>query len=1029
LSAPIDQLREAVDHAAHLLPTQGPIGVFIHHNTLHAFEHLPFEQAVVAAARIFDAEPYLTADAFRHELGRGRIRSEDIDAVLAELSLHGGPRRPSPDGAEPHGAPHPHGRESLLGSDDAPMLGGRTTRRALRRLLLVHPLRDGNATAIRWRLGEEGLGVHLLPEVSLSSRASIVGEAIAWLGSLPRTGDALPTAFADALHPGEGATRVASWIDATPNPDALDGAVHRRPEACAVAALWSAVTRRIADAAPIPAEIHARAPRVDDEDVRTVLIPLLSSYLDRGVAYWPMPGRQRGFYEAVRTLVVEGPSIPMRLLAAARTVLAEQARLGLDAEHALLHSLEAMGHAPHTWSDVLTASALALPGWAGMMRTLETQPELAPHGAPPCRLVDYFAVRLLLDRLAAAAPSIDVSAPGDDARVREAFAVFQVAQWVGVSAPALLDLSSAEIEELRQELRTFDDFARRHAFHLAYERRHRLDVLQALAIHRRQVEVRRERLAVPSLQVMFCIDEREEAIRRHVEEIDPEVETLGTGGFFAVAMSFRGIDDAHHAALCPVVVRPQHEIRETSHDPTALARYHGRRRLWAELSHGAFFGTRSLVRAWIGTFGLGLLSMMPLTLRILFPRAITRLSKRLERALFPRPATMLPLHREADERGSQGLFVGFTLPEMADRVERLLHDVGLVRRFAPIVAVVGHGSSSLNNPHESAHDCGACGGGHGAANARTFALMANDRSVRAALRERGLAIPDDTVFVGAFHDTCNDSLVLFDTDRVPPTHREHLARLRHVLDEARTLSAHERCRRFESVPLDATPEAALRHVEGRAEDLAEPRPEYGHCTNAVCVFGRRTLTRGLFLDRRAFLVSYDPTIDPDAVILGRLLAAMGPVGAGISLEYYFSVVDNERYGCGTKLPHNVTGLIGVMNGHMSDLRTGLPWQMVEIHEPVRLLVVVEATPAMIAKVVERHPEIGKLVADGWIQLALVDPQTGVVTEYAHGEFRPVPAPSHPLPSAPRSIDWYRGRREHLPIATIDAVHRVLDRAS
>ncbi len=37
---------EAVEKIAHLLPAQGPIGVFIHHNTLHAFEHLPFEEAV-----------------------------------------------------------------------------------------------------------------------------------------------------------------------------------------------------------------------------------------------------------------------------------------------------------------------------------------------------------------------------------------------------------------------------------------------------------------------------------------------------------------------------------------------------------------------------------------------------------------------------------------------------------------------------------------------------------------------------------------------------------------------------------------------------------------------------------------------------------------------------------------------------------------------------------------------------------------------------------------------------------------------
>ena len=56
------------------------------------------------------------------------------------------------------------------------------------------------------------------------------------------------------------------------------------------------------------------------------------------------------------------------------------------------------------------------------------------------------------------------------------------------------------------------------------------------------------------------------------------------------------------------------------------------------------------------------------------------------------------------------------------------------------------------------------------------------------------------------------------------------------------------------------------------------------------------------------------------------------MGAGINLEYFFSSVDNEVYGCGTKLPHNVTGLLGVMNGHQGDLRTGLPLQMVELHD-------------------------------------------------------------------------------------------------
>jgi len=52
----LERLRRAVDHVAHLLPKQGPIGVFIHHNTLHAFEHMPFEQAVMEAWQLFGAD-------------------------------------------------------------------------------------------------------------------------------------------------------------------------------------------------------------------------------------------------------------------------------------------------------------------------------------------------------------------------------------------------------------------------------------------------------------------------------------------------------------------------------------------------------------------------------------------------------------------------------------------------------------------------------------------------------------------------------------------------------------------------------------------------------------------------------------------------------------------------------------------------------------------------------------------------------------------------------------------------------------
>ena len=212
----------------------------------------------------------------------------------------------------------------------------------------------------------------------------------------------------------------------------------------------------------------------------------------------------------------------------------------------------------------------------------------------------------------------------------------------------------------------------------------------------------------------------------------------------------------------------------------------------------------------------------------------------------------------------------------------------------------------------------------------------------------------------------------------------------------------------------------MAHVEARAEDLAQPRPEYGHCTNALCLVGRRAWSRGLFLDRRVFLTSYDPAVDtPERSILERLLASVGPVGAGINLEYYFSFVDPNRYGCNTKLPHNITALLGVMDGHSSDLRTGLPWQMVEIHEPVRLLNVIEARPEELEGILARQPGLRGLIEKRWILVAAFDPQEGAVWFLEPDGFRRHEPEGRDLPRAESSPDYYGGRREHLVPATIE----------
>jgi len=196
---------------------------------------------------------------------------------------------------------------------------------------------------------------------------------------------------------------------------------------------------------------------------------------------------------------------------------------------------------------------------------------------------------------------------------------------------------------------------------------------------------------------------------------------------------------------------------------------------------------------------------------------------------------------------------------------------------------------------------------------------------------------------------------------MPASHRAEFAQVQRSIEKARERNAHERCRRFAAASLKVPKDDALRHAETRGEDLSQVRPEYNHATDAMCIVGRRDWSRGLFLDRRAFLTSYDPAQDDaDSSILFHILAAAIPVCAGINLEYYFSTVDNVNYGSGSKLPHNLVALLGVMEGASSDLRTGLYAQMVEIHEPMRLLFLIETTPEVMLSIMDRHAGIGIL---------------------------------------------------------------------
>lgn len=129
------------------------------------------------------------------------------------------------------------------------------------------------------------------------------------------------------------------------------------------------------------------------------------------------------------------------------------------------------------------------------------------------------------------------------------------------------------------------------------------------------------------------------------------------------------------------------------------------------------------------------------------------------------------------------------------------------------------------------------------------------------------------------------------------------------------------------------------------------------------------------MDRRAFLHSYDPDKDASGNIMVRILSAIIPVCGGINLEYLFSCIDNSVYGAGTKLPHNVIGLLGVANGVEGDLRTGLPQQMIEVHEPARLLIVAEQTCAILDKALANIGDLKEWLDNDWVRLVSCHPTT------------------------------------------------------
>ncbi len=1161
-----ERLRSHVAHASKVLPPKGPIHAFVAQNPLQGLEELPFDHAVREAQRLLKGQGYLSNEAFRRIYASGRITKDDLVRAL-ETQV-------------PHLTRHP----------PIEVGGQRVEARDVCLAQLLHGIDPLPHGTLRWQVSHGKATRRFRADLPLETRANLLQRASQDLQmGISRLGEALTL-------------------------PALQQQRERELEAYAVSSLWAAVLAKLELGDPASLEdeeahgveallrrvlavardgLHQHDQRADlvrnarealERDIGRIgpeytlgdfcqrltgvsitgpindqMIRWCAAFLDEGLAGWPMPHRERGFYDAWRKLAERDLTCWFLGVKDSRKKIRQ---LPSHPEDAVIQSLRIMGIPEECWTGYLTLHLAALPGWAGMVRWRETHPLYEMQKLYPIDLTQYLAVRLFYERelvstlcrkewgiegtvtslhsyfqahpgeyfarsqIAAGGlpdllaggvvrtgrgaitlnwdafthPSYDgmqkarglsrseqwlrfaemlhVYRQGEGPErhhlhtvCHDAWRLFQLAQLLRLTAEDIRAFSVGEAKALLTLLDDLQPATHGPIWLQAYETHYRDQLLTLLDGDRKPTR----RKGRPRAQVIFCLDMREEGIRRHVEAQSEAYETFGTAGFFHIPMIFRSLATGAAKPSCPIPIDPRHTVTEEARPgQDTLEARHEHRKKWKEALHGIYhrletnfttayslidllgipFGTTVLGRTllphkWralnvtfrdklippVRTFlrvdrptedearellvtrdrdrileivlkrarrkhlsdGLSAEAIEELRLVILGERSsdgqtqvarLLNLSPAEEQALIDelRQNGLDPRHRAAQLAEFHTL--GFSPEEQADLGEAQLRMIGLTRDFARLVLFCGHGSTTENNPYAAAYHCGACGGNRGGPNARAIAAMLNNPGVRNLLRRRGMAIPDDTHFLGAEHDTAADRFTYFDLEDLPPTHREEFERLAHDLYQACGRHAQERCRHLPRAPANPTPEEALRHVQARSVDWAQVYPEWGHAGCAVMLIGRRDLTRGLCLDRRIYLQSYDPDQDPDGTILAEIMAAFIPVVRGITLDYYFSYVDsgiNGVFGAGTKAIHNVVGLIGVMQGAGSDLRPGLPAQGVApLHEPMRVHLIIEAHPARVSSIIERYKVLKDLFENQWAHLIAWVPGTRKFMRYQPG---------------------------------------------
>lgn len=665
---------------------------------------------------------------------------------------------------------------------------------------------------------------------------------------------------------------------------------------------------------------------LDYQDINRETIKWCGTYFDEGQKVIDMPIGDKGFYSAFKELCKYDKILTKGSIQNKQWLN----QLPENAEDAIIQCLEYLQVSDAECLEFLKKSLAQLSGWSGYLKwRAEWQNTANNLDKNSNMLIDFMAVRLIITVLLQ--PEINF-------------------------AKSTISCDKSHKHPMIDNIKQLEENYKSH-------------LIPSLLTKAKTIHLLDQKSA--DVQLVFCIDVRSEPFRRHLESLGP-YETFGFAGFFGVPIRLHDYNSGKVTDSCPVLLKPRYDIHDCPSDDNAcVEKEHeqgkkmlsGLTNIYQQLKYNFAtpFALVETLGAWCGLYMLSKTIKPKLT--------ISTRNKWIEK-IMPTVRTK-PIVDMTSKDSSNGI----SPADQALYAETVLRIMGLTKYFGKFVIFCGHGSSTQNNPYASGLDCGACGGNHGGGNAKVLATILNKKSIRASLALRGIHIPQETQFLAAEHNTTTDEVLIFEDKMQSLLHEKVLRQLQENLIEAKAKNAASRVTDFD-LSGKVNP---IEETNRRSQDWSEVRPEWGLARNAAFIVGPRELTEAFDLEGRCFLHSYDWTQDEQLTSLETILTAPMVVAEWINTQYLFSTIDNVTYGSGSKVTHNVTGKIGIMQGNGSDLMHGLPLQSVKatdelnFHKPQRLLTVIYAPRENVSMIINRQEILKTLFFNSWVHLIVIEP--------------------------------------------------------